>query len=112
MFGSVGRLVGTNTKSSELVFSGLLDSLCSLLPASVMFESSVATAIQETKSCAGLGDRQIRKAFHHMPLPNVFIWIGLGVFGGEKLSPTINAGASAVSDECICVLLCMNAWLK
>lgn len=49
MFGSVGKLVGTRTKSSELVFSGLLDSLLSLLPASVMFESSVATGI--SKKC-------------------------------------------------------------
>lgn len=51
MFGSVGRLVGTNTKSSELVFSGLLDSLCKLLPASVIFESSVATAISKYYLC-------------------------------------------------------------
>lgn len=54
IFGSVGKLVGTNTKSSELVFSGLLDSLCSLFPANVIFESSVATTIpniQNTNPC-------------------------------------------------------------
>lgn len=41
--GSVGKLVGTRTKSSEFVFSGLLDSLCVLFSAIVILESSVAT---------------------------------------------------------------------
>lgn len=40
---SVGKLFGTRTKSSEFVFSGLLESLCVLFSAMVILESSVAT---------------------------------------------------------------------